>query len=106
VGSLGQREERLARAGAEERGGSGSVHVGEKRREARAEETGPPWGGEREKGAGPRVAHAGREREGPGWKGREGKGPEEEREREVESWAGPREWAALFYSLSFPFSLL
>jgi hypothetical protein len=34
--------------------------------------------------------------------GREGKGPEEERERGVESRAGPREWAALFYSFSFP----
>jgi hypothetical protein len=56
VGSLGQREEGLARAGAEERGGSGSVHAGEKRREARAEETGPPWpmreGKEREEWAG------------------------------------------------------
>jgi hypothetical protein len=41
-----------------------------------------------------------------GPRGREGKEPEEEREREVESWAGPKEWAALFYSLSFPFSLL
>jgi hypothetical protein len=39
-------------------------------------------------------------------RGERARGGEGEREREVESWARPREWAALFYSLSFPFSLL
>jgi hypothetical protein len=63
-----------------------------------------------------RAARAGGKEDGPAWptrgKWREGRekrpegGGKERERRGVESWAGPREWAALFDSLSFPFSLL
>jgi hypothetical protein len=79
VGSLGQREEGLARAGAEERGGSGSVHAGEKKEGGAGRgnwATVAQAGGERERG----VGRLRKEREGEGF--------------------GPAGWAP-FYSFSF-----
>jgi hypothetical protein len=88
VGSLGQREGGLARAGAEGKSGPGAVHAGEERREARAE------------GRGELAAR------GPCGRGKRGPDRERREGREGVGWAKKRIWLPFFYSFSSPFLFL